>query len=968
MTKNLQTPRQIDPTQTITLRQRFSEEINRRFARLNLDIDNAIVRDDSFGLKDIRQSFAVNKAYSYCSTQLNIVDPKVLAHVQVTQERLRYEDIVKKETQPHITVRYGLLESPKQRDKVMALLNGVGTMYVRFGKLSLFSTPDADVLKYEVFSQQLEELNRQLALLPNISKFRVYSPHMTIAYLKPGTGANYVGTLPNTLKDDMIAFKEVQFSNTDGTLTSIALNVQWSNQSIPDQVKAFQVWIEAQINDKIMKPESWYTKYLETAYMKGVMRAYRDTMGLKSTPDGLSQFVRGLLLRKPTYVANARAKNPHAIRDVGGKFISEKVKTLAVRLENELKGATTAMSQNISRVLIDGLERGLKPRTIAIAIESAVKDIGRNRALLIANTEIVRAHAEGQLDAMEELGVDEVGAKVEWSTAHDGKVCPLCSPLQGVVLKIAEARGMIPRHPRCRCAWYPTTKPEPEQVRSKRGIQRAIRKSMKAEGAEDDNETEWGPAEPILARNQEVIVVNQQPGENALSYLSRWIVENAKKAGKGGAKGRWVTTKDGHHLFLSDKGTLHLHPSGPSVDKSKGDEKHAEPPKIEPKKTVVTESPKSHGVKSSIGGEGSTKPTAKDVQELGAKLPGGFSGHQVNHDPGVGMISEKGVHQSGANKTLVSMTDGHCHWNSAELFKSGKIDAVVIGYAQHPDNGGRWHQHTWGVKDGKVVETTASNKGVTKYFGVPLSKADSQAFADHAAQAKPGMGKMRYTTNGPTNNTETEYIGVTPEERVKQPWLSFNSLSEPLDLMSEFLTNCGGKGGKPGPCPKPKSPATKIEKTATVTIESTAGKPAGTMSTPAEHAAVVALAKAKAATNPAPTAEEKLEAKKGLAELGANKYRKNLVGNSVGRAIRRKALYKEFGDGVTCPCVYCGVRVGEGTLEQDKIKTTAEGGRYRMPNLIPSCSGCNKVRSDMKFDDAIASVKINTPFARQEKK
>lgn len=116
----------------------------------------------------------------------------------------------------------------------------------------------------------------------------------------------------------------------------------------------------------------------------------------------------------------------------------------------------------------------------------------------------------------------------------------------------------------------------------------------------------------------------------------------------------------------------------------------------------------------------------------------------------------------------------------------------------------------------------------------------------------------------------------------------------------------------------------------------------------ARRRAALALAKEKYATNPAPTEEE----------VAAAKYRRDLVGNNKDRAKRRAALLQEFGDGKTCPCVYCGCKLYEKTLEQDKIITTAHGGRYRLPNLVPACSYCNKHRSDMLFGDALKKVEV----------
>jgi hypothetical protein len=120
------------------------------------------------------------------------------------------------------------------------------------------------------------------------------------------------------------------------------------------------------------------------------------------------------------------------------------------------------------------------------------------------------------------------------------------------------------------------------------------------------------------------------------------------------------------------------------------------------------------------------------------------------------------------------------------------------------------------------------------------------------------------------------------------------------------------------------------------------------IATPKELRRAQRIAQEKAAVAPVPTPEEKA-AVEGIARLGANLYRRNLVGNTGDRHKRRQALLEEFGDGHTCPCVYCGLRLAEGTLEQDKIHTTAEGGRYRKSNLVPSCSSCNKQRGDIPW-------------------
>lgn len=195
------------------------------------------------------------------------------------------------------------------------------------------------------------------------------------------------------------------------------------------------------------------------------------------------------------------------LRDVRGRFMSEKVGLMAARLENELKGATAAISQGVARELVQAIENKLTPSQAARAITRKVKEIGLKRARVIANTELVRAQAEGQLDGMEALGVERVTPAVEWATASTP--CGMCAPLRGIVVTITEARGMIPRHPNCRCSWKDAATPRaPESPRrklAKSSIEKAIVRSLREEGEVDyDDESGWGAGETISKRRPEL--------------------------------------------------------------------------------------------------------------------------------------------------------------------------------------------------------------------------------------------------------------------------------------------------------------------------------------------------------------------------------------------------------------------------------------------------------------------------------
>jgi SPP1 gp7 family putative phage head morphogenesis protein len=80
-------------------------------------------------------------------------------------------------------------------------------------------------------------------------------------------------------------------------------------------------------------------------------------------------------------------------------------------------------------------------------------DVGIKRARVLTRTEVINAHAEATLNSYTEAGLEGVTVNAEYTTAGDNKVCPKRRKLEGKVYTIAEARGVIPMHPNCRCAW-----------------------------------------------------------------------------------------------------------------------------------------------------------------------------------------------------------------------------------------------------------------------------------------------------------------------------------------------------------------------------------------------------------------------------------------------------------------------------------------------------------------------------------
>jgi hypothetical protein len=234
-----------------------------------------------------------------------------------------------------------------------------------------------------------------------------------------------------------------------GLSKNAPLTLQQINNQLPERqawrfhtdrgkLEAFRKWFQTQIDEKILTVETtgkpWTAKHVDSAYRKGVVRAYQDTH-----PEQLAESIEFYRGRRSQFLESAFAQ---------GERLS-KIEFLYTRSFEELKGITAAMSQQVSRILASGIAEGKGPRVIAREMSKAITGITRQRALALARTEIIAAHAEGQLDAFQELKVDAVGLMAEWSTAGDDLVCERCFPLEGAIMTIKEARGLIPRHPNC---------------------------------------------------------------------------------------------------------------------------------------------------------------------------------------------------------------------------------------------------------------------------------------------------------------------------------------------------------------------------------------------------------------------------------------------------------------------------------------------------------------------------------------
>jgi phage putative head morphogenesis protein, SPP1 gp7 family len=224
-----------------------------------------------------------------------------------------------------------------------------------------------------------------------------------------------------------------------------------------DKVSAFMKWLQEQIDNDIIQvtridqigqgvENAWTNVFIQDSYRRGVTRARGQLQGIGlSLPAGLG----------------GAFTNPFHIDRLG---------LLYTRAFNELQGITNDMGKMISKILTQGMADGLNPRTIAKQINRVISGSGaelgfkdslgryvsaETRADMLARTEVIRAHAEAQLQEYKNWGVEGVSIKVEFITAGDVKVCKICQRYEKSVFTLTEASGMIPLHPRCRCIWLP---------------------------------------------------------------------------------------------------------------------------------------------------------------------------------------------------------------------------------------------------------------------------------------------------------------------------------------------------------------------------------------------------------------------------------------------------------------------------------------------------------------------------------
>lgn len=162
------------------------------------------------------------KVKEFSSTQFNLTG-ELSWEIRQLGEQIDFDDLAEKgrESEPHITVKFGL--HTNDADVVRRAVQGCAPVAIQFGPASFFSSDAYDVVKIDVISQGLHDLNRHISEnLEVTDTYPDYKPHVTIAYVRPGLGESYAAKL-NALQGRVVAFDRITFSDKNRNHFSIPL-------------------------------------------------------------------------------------------------------------------------------------------------------------------------------------------------------------------------------------------------------------------------------------------------------------------------------------------------------------------------------------------------------------------------------------------------------------------------------------------------------------------------------------------------------------------------------------------------------------------------------------------------------------------------------------------------------------------------------------------------------------------------
>jgi hypothetical protein len=191
------------------------------------------------------------------------------------------------ETDPHVTVLHGIYDSQHYpgawRKTTRSVVSKVPEFELTTGQLKAFRAEqtgkDYDVLYLEVFSPNLNRLHSQLKNeVPVYETHPNYTPHATIAYLKPGTADKYIHSLGQQ-KPIRVRCHEVLFCDCNRNKTRLPLSKRVGKSLLKKSIHGDKLdrFLKAEKPRKISAPSPSTKKIAATSEPPSNPQASSDT-------------------------------------------------------------------------------------------------------------------------------------------------------------------------------------------------------------------------------------------------------------------------------------------------------------------------------------------------------------------------------------------------------------------------------------------------------------------------------------------------------------------------------------------------------------------------------------------------------------------------------------------------------------------------------------------------------------------
>jgi 2'-5' RNA ligase len=163
-----------------------------------------------------------NKSYDFSSVQIELPEDIATEIRRWGQIHIPETILVKDgfEDDIHITLKYGIHIT--DFTKLRNVFIGVSPIEIELGKITIFDTDDADVVKIDVKSPEMLRLNKIISNSFEVTdSYPTYRPHTTVAYVKKGCGKLFDGC-PD-FEGRKLSLDTVVFSGKDNRYTTFKL-------------------------------------------------------------------------------------------------------------------------------------------------------------------------------------------------------------------------------------------------------------------------------------------------------------------------------------------------------------------------------------------------------------------------------------------------------------------------------------------------------------------------------------------------------------------------------------------------------------------------------------------------------------------------------------------------------------------------------------------------------------------------